>query len=114
MPLINRALSPTGQDDRIDPKVHRSPSSRGMMHEGITRGTMRRIAMLGNHVPRQCGIATFTTDLSAAIIAECSEVDCFVVTMNDAGKRHVYPMRVRFEVAEAVRSGQAGSVPRAW
>ena len=66
----------------------------------ITRGAMCRIAMLGNHVPRQCGIATFTTDLSAAITAEFSEVDCFVVAMNDAGKRHAYPTRVRFEVAE--------------
>ena len=26
--------------------------------------SIRRIAMLGNHLPRQCGIATFTTDLS--------------------------------------------------
>lgn len=56
--------------------------------------------MLGNHMPRQCGIATFTTDLSDAIAAEFSELDCFVVAMNDAGKRHAYPARVRFEVAE--------------
>ena len=26
--------------------------------------SIRRIAMLGNHLPRQCGIATFTTDLA--------------------------------------------------
>ena len=26
-------------------------------------GAIRTIAMLGTHVPRQCGIATFTTDL---------------------------------------------------
>ncbi len=32
---------------------------------------IRRIAMIGNHLPRQCGIATFTTDLSAAL-AEAS------------------------------------------
>ena len=31
---------------------------------------IRRIAVLGNHLPRQCGIATFTTDLSEAIAAE--------------------------------------------
>jgi hypothetical protein len=29
--------------------------------------TIRKIAMIGNHVPRQCGIATFTTDLSDAL-----------------------------------------------
>ncbi len=57
--------------------------------------------MLGNHLPRQCGIATFTTDLSDAIAAEFSELDCFVLAMNDPGRRHAYPARVRFEIAEA-------------
>jgi glycosyltransferase involved in cell wall biosynthesis len=56
--------------------------------------------MLGNHVPRQCGIATFTTDLSDALAREFSELDCFVLAMNDSGKRHAYPPRVRFEIAE--------------
>ncbi len=67
----------------------------------ITTGAIRTIAMLGNHVPRQCGIATFTTDLSDAIAAEFSELDCFVLAMNDAGRRHAYPARVRFEIAES-------------
>jgi glycosyltransferase involved in cell wall biosynthesis len=69
------------------------------MNHGTSAGTIRRIAMLGNHLPRQCGIATFTTDLSGAIAAE--NADCFVVAMNDAGKRYAYPPRVRFEVAES-------------
>ncbi|MDP9152241.1 MAG: glycosyltransferase family 4 protein [Myxococcota bacterium] len=56
--------------------------------------------MLGNHVPRQCGIATFTTDLSDAIASEFPEIDCFVVAMNDAGRHHLYPPRVRFEIAQ--------------
>ena len=42
-----------------------------MKHATIA-GTIRRIAILGNHLPRQCGIATFTTDLSGAIAAEFS------------------------------------------
>lgn len=57
--------------------------------------------MLGNHVPRQCGIATFTTDLSDAISAAFPGLDCFVLAMNDAGKHHAYPARVRFEIAES-------------
>ena len=57
--------------------------------------------MLGNHTPRQCGIATFTSHLSDAIAGAFSNVDCFVVAMNDAGKHHAYPDRVRFEIAEA-------------
>ena len=70
------------------------------MNHGTIVGTPRRIAILGNHLPRQCGIATFTTDLSGAVAAEVSNADCVVVAMNDAGKRYAYPPRVRFEVAE--------------
>ena len=51
-------------------------------------------------MPRQCGIATFTTDLSEALAREFSAVDCFVLAMNDAGKHYTYPARVRFELAE--------------
>lgn len=62
--------------------------------------SIRRIAFLGNHLPRQCGIATFTTDLSEAIAAVEPESDCFVVAMNDGLQRHAYPARVRFELSD--------------
>ena len=71
------------------------------MNHGTIAGTIRRIAILGNHLPRQCGIATFTTDLSSAIATEFSNTDCCVVAMNDPGKQYTYPPRVRFEVAES-------------
>jgi glycosyltransferase involved in cell wall biosynthesis len=64
-------------------------------------GGIRKIAMLGNHSPRQCGIATFTTHLSDAIAAESTGVDCFVLAMNDPGKDYAYPDRVRFELSES-------------
>lgn len=63
-------------------------------------GALRTVAVLGNHVPRQCGIATFTTDLSDAIDLEFPEVNCFVLAMNDVGRHHAYPARVRFEITE--------------
>lgn len=56
--------------------------------------------MIGNHLPRHCGIATFTTDLVGAIEREMPELDCFVLAMNDPGVRHAYPSRVRFEIPE--------------
>jgi glycosyltransferase involved in cell wall biosynthesis len=65
--------------------------------------------MIGNHTPRQCGIATFTTHLSAALRDEIPGLDCFVLAMNDAGRRHAYPGRVRFEIDE----GDVGSYRRA-
>lgn len=58
------------------------------------------IALIGNHTPRQCGIATFTADLSEALGAGFPGLDCFVLAMNDAGRRHAYPERVRFEISE--------------
>ncbi len=64
------------------------------------QGAIRTIAMLGNHLPRHCGIATFTTDLSDAIAREAPDVDCFVVAMNDVGASHAYPPRVRFEIPQ--------------
>jgi glycosyltransferase involved in cell wall biosynthesis len=65
--------------------------------------------MIGNFAPRQCGIATFTTDLSTAISAlgireaaeRSEEFECFVLAMNDPGRRHAYPRQVRFELGEA-------------
>ena len=69
--------------------------------EVITLGAFRTIAILGNHAPRECGIATFTTDLGNSIAAEFDGSDCFVLAMNDAGRSHGYPSRVRFEIAES-------------
>ncbi|HWW62484.1 MAG TPA: glycosyltransferase family 4 protein, partial [Thermoanaerobaculia bacterium] len=62
--------------------------------------SIRRVAMLGNHLPRQCGIATFTTDLSEAISSIGPELDCFVLAMNDGRHHHAYPSRVRFELPD--------------
>jgi glycosyltransferase involved in cell wall biosynthesis len=61
---------------------------------------LRRVALLGNHLPRQCGIATFTTHLSDAIASAGPDLDVFVLAMSDARHRHAYPSRVRFELAD--------------
>jgi glycosyltransferase involved in cell wall biosynthesis len=59
-----------------------------------------RIAIVGNHLPRQCGIATFTTDLCDAIAVEYGAAGVFVVAVNDPQSQYIYPARVRFELAE--------------
>jgi len=66
----------------------------------VEESSIRRVALLGNHLPRQCGIATFTTDLSDAIATVGPELDCFVLAMNDGRHQHAYPGRVRFELAD--------------
>ena len=59
-----------------------------------------RIAVIGNHLPRQCGIATFTTDLCDAIAAEYGAALLSVVAINDRQSSYLYPKRVRFEISE--------------
>jgi glycosyltransferase involved in cell wall biosynthesis len=71
--------------------------------------SIARVALLGNHLPRKCGIATFTTDLSEAIAAVDPDLDCFVLAMNDARHEYAYPGRVRFELNDT----DAGAYARA-
>jgi glycosyltransferase involved in cell wall biosynthesis len=67
----------------------------------LTRPRPIRIAVIGNHLPRQCGIATFTTDLCDAMAVEYGAAEVFVVAVNDPQSRHSYPARVRFEITES-------------
>src|SRR2546427_3058580 len=61
---------------------------------------IRKIAFLGDYLPRKCGIATFTTDLLGAVATEYPENDCFVVPVNDIKLGYEYPDVVRFEIEE--------------
>ena len=56
------------------------------------------VAVIGNYVPRQCGIATFTTDLVDALTAEAPDINCWAVAMNDTPEGYAYPEKVRFEI----------------
>ncbi|HVM61627.1 MAG TPA: glycosyltransferase family 4 protein [Verrucomicrobiae bacterium] len=62
--------------------------------------TIRKIAFLGDYLPRKCGIATFTTDLRRAVAAEFPAIQCLVVPVNDREGGYDYPAEVRFEMAE--------------
>lgn len=59
-----------------------------------------KVAFIGNYLPRQCGIATFTTDLCEAYARQQSEASCFAAAMNDRPEGYRYPERVRFEVRQ--------------
>lgn len=62
---------------------------------------MKRIAVVGNYVPRQCGIATFTTDLCESLAAQFPETAYFAVPVNDREEGYDYPPRVRFELDQS-------------
>src|SRR4051794_11728099 len=61
---------------------------------------IRKVAFLGDYLPRKCGIATFTTDLRCAVAAEFPALQCLVVPVNDLAGGYDYPAEVRFEIAE--------------
>ncbi|MEJ2505116.1 MAG: glycosyltransferase family 4 protein [Ignavibacteriaceae bacterium] len=70
------------------------------MKQSITNSTLNRIAFIGNYLPRQCGIAAFTTDLCEAIALQYSETSCIALPINDVATGYAYPPRVRFELTE--------------
>jgi glycosyltransferase involved in cell wall biosynthesis len=59
-----------------------------------------RIAVVGNYLPRRCGIATFTTDLCDALHAEYGTTELLALPVNDTEEGYAYPARVRFELSE--------------
>jgi glycosyltransferase involved in cell wall biosynthesis len=61
---------------------------------------LRRIAVVGNSLPRRCGIATFTTDLHQAISASRPTLETCIVAMTDHGQTYDYPNAVTFEVQD--------------
>src|ERR1035441_6841862 len=70
------------------PRIHAKPS------------LPSRVAVIGNYLPRQCGIATFTTDLCAAISSEYGTTRLLALPVNDTEQGYDYPDRVRWSLAQ--------------
>jgi glycosyltransferase involved in cell wall biosynthesis len=60
----------------------------------------RKIAIVGDCLPRKCGIATFTHSVYRALTGGSVGNDCFIVAVNDVSEGYAYPPEVRFEIAE--------------
>ena len=61
---------------------------------------IKKIAFLGDYLPRQCGIATFTHDLRKAMAERYPQTESFVAPVNDLVEGYAYPPEVRFEFGE--------------
>ncbi len=64
-------------------------------HEGINS-----VAIIGNYLPRHCGIATFTTDMVEALSQESTNINYWAVVINDIPEGYLYPDKVRFEISQ--------------
>lgn len=70
--------------------------------DGLSRTSeipLKRIAILGNYLPRQCGIATFTGDLACTLSSLDCDLATHVVAMSDQAG-YDYPERVRHEIQD--------------
>ncbi len=74
-----------------------------LTNRSITRrsSTLRKVAFIGTYVPRSCGIATFTRDLSDGVAGRCGGTGCTALAITVDGDRDEYPPRVGFRVAES-------------
>jgi len=61
---------------------------------------LRRIALVGNSLPRRCGIATFTTDLQQAISKSRPDLESCIVAMTDHGRAYDYPLAVALQIKD--------------
>ena len=74
-----------------------------MIRTGLTimpDSKIRKIAFVGDYLPRKCGIATFTHDMYASVAGRFPDAECFVVPVNDRPEGYDYPPEVRFEIEE--------------
>jgi glycosyltransferase involved in cell wall biosynthesis len=75
----------------------RLQNSTGLMQSA---SEIRKLAVLGDYLPRKCGIATFTGDLYTSLASQYKDVRCFVVPVTDTEAGYDYPGEVRFEIQE--------------
>src|ERR1700716_4490167 len=61
---------------------------------------LRRVALIGNSLPRRCGIATFTTDLERAISTSRPNLETSIVAMTDHGQAYDYPASVALQIKD--------------
>src|SRR5512141_528020 len=68
--------------------------------EDTSNSPLQRVAFIGGYLPRQCGIATFMTDLCEALAAQFQSINVLAIPVNDTANGYSYPPRVRFELLE--------------
>ncbi len=62
------------------------------------------IAVIGNYLPRQCGIGTFTTDLCNALAGSMPDGQVLALAMDDIEGGYDYPERVKFQLRANVQA----------
>ena len=97
MSLPNAVLLPKAILEVVDSRPKQGAAARRpRLHSKLSMPS--RIAVIGNYLPRHCGIATFTTDLCSAISAEYGSARLLALPVNDTEEGYDYPARVRWSL----------------
>ena len=82
------------------------------MKRTVAPEDIRHIALIGNFLPRKCGIATFTTDTYTALRARFPDLRVDVYAMDDHPGRYAYPEAVVGAVAQHDRGAYVDAARR--
>jgi len=66
-----------------------------------SRAAKSRVCFLATYPPRECGIATFTSDLRAGVRALRDDVEASVIAVSNTPGRYDYPPEVVFEIRQS-------------
>ena len=74
------------------------------MKQSVEPGAVKHIALIGNFLPRKCGIATFTTDTYEALRKRYPDLQVDVYAMDDHPGRYDYPEAVTAAIPQHDRA----------
>lgn len=78
----------------------------------MTASAIRHLALIGNYLPRRCGLATFTTDTHVALQRGFPDLRVDVYAMDDHPGRYAYPDGVTATIAQDDRRAYVKAAQR--
>ena len=75
-----------------------------MVHLADVVTPIEHLALIGNFLPRKCGLATYTTDTFTALKGRFPELTIDIYAMDDHPGRYVYPPEVTRSIPDQDRS----------
>jgi glycosyltransferase involved in cell wall biosynthesis len=63
-------------------------------------GGDRKICLIGTYPPRECGIATFTSDLREALVTSVGGINASAIAITNTPEAYDYPTEVAFEIRQ--------------
>lgn len=79
------------------------------MEQAATANRIDHIALVGNYLPRKCGIATYTTDTFKALSDRYPDLRVDVYAMDDHPGRYAYPPEVTAAIPQDERPAYAAA-----